>query len=49
MNEKLVIIKDFPLIWSKPYAEQYSIFSDLRQAHDGYIEIPFGSGAGKRG
>lgn len=49
MNDKLVIIKDFSQILSSNWGDQKRIYADLRQAYDGYIEKPFGSGAHKRG
>jgi hypothetical protein len=49
INDKLLIIKDFSEILSSNWGEQKKIYADLRQAYDGYLEKPFGSGAYKRG
>ncbi len=49
LDGKLLIIKDFTSILSKKPEDSAAIFSDLREAYDGYLEKSFGSGVGTKG
>jgi hypothetical protein len=46
--DKLLVVKDFGTILSLPYDQQRSIYADLREAYDGYLEKTFGSGVGTK-
>jgi len=46
LDGKLFIVKDFGSILSLPYDQQRSIYADLREAYDGYLEKGYGSGVG---
>jgi len=48
LDGKLFIVKDFTVILSRPSVEQAEIFSQLRDAYDGYHAKFFGSGVGKK-
>jgi len=49
INDKLLVIKDLSDIVSHSWNDQKAVYADLRQAYDGYLQKPFGSGAGRRG
>lgn len=44
LDGKVLAIKDFTIILTKPSDERNQIFSDLRNAYDGYLEKGFGTG-----
>ena len=48
LDGKLLIIKDGTSILAKKPEDQAAIFSDLREAYDGYLEKSFGSGVGTK-
>lgn len=49
LNGKVLIIKDLTPILTMGDDDRNQIFSDLRDAYDGYVEKVFGSGVGKKG
>lgn len=48
LNGKLLIIKDFTAMLSRPDIETTQVFGTLRGAYDGYFESVYGSGVGKK-
>ena len=48
LDGKLLVIKDFTSILSKRDQDRNEIFSQLREAYDGYYEAAFGSGTTKK-
>lgn len=48
LNGKLLIIKDFTAMLSRPSIETTEIFGTLRGVFDGYYEAVYGSGVGKK-
>lgn len=47
LDKKLLVVKDFTVVLSND-RERVAIFSQLRDAYDGYLEKAFGSGVGKK-
>jgi len=43
LDGKILVIKDFTLILTKPTDERNEIFGQLRNAYDGYLEYGFGT------